>query len=501
MHLRPGRPAARSNEPPLSARRACGQVACVSAVLWSFSELAAALGQRAAAGPDVAGICIDSRRIAPGELFVALAGDPGPRFSATSRSNRDGHDFIADAVAKGAAAVLASRPGDYAVPALVVKDTLDGLWQLGRAARRRLRGAVVAVTGSSGKTTAKSFLAAALDAFATPGSLNNHIGVPLSLALAPPEAPAAVLEIGTNHPGEIGPLSQLAAPDVAVLLNVQPAHIGHFGSLAAIAQEKAAIAEGLGSHGTLVRAASAMVDHPARTIVFGNADEAADVRLLGVTEGADGAGGSERAVAELATPSGRTTAPVPGGGRHRAESVAAAAAVLLALDLPLANLARLSTLTVPQGRGNTFLAGGVRIVDESYNANPTSMTATLRAFAAAPPPGGARRFAVLGDMLELGADSARYHEALAADCHGLSGLVCVGKRMGALYAALPPAQRLGHVEAADAALAERCAELLRPGDSVLVKGSNSVFWANGFVAALAAALRPNGTEAYDAADA
>lgn len=477
----------------------------MSAVLWSFPELAAALGRRTAAGPDVAGICIDSRRIAPGELFVALAGDPGPRFSATSRSNRDGHDFIADAVAKGAAAVLASRPGDYAVPALVVDDTLDGLWQLGRAARRRLKGPVVAVTGSSGKTTAKSFLAAALDAFATPGSLNNHIGVPLSLALAPREAPAVVLEIGTNHPGEIGPLSQLAAPDVAVLLNVQPAHIGHFGSLAAIAQEKAAIAEGLGSRGTLVRAASATVDHPARTIVFGNADEAADVRLLGVTEEAGGAGGregrSERAVAELATPTGRATAPVPGGGRHRAESVAAAAAVLLALDLPLANLARLSALTVPRGRGNIFLAGGVRVIDESYNANPASMTATLRAFAAAPLAGGARRFAILGDMHELGADSARYHEALATDCRGLSGLVCVGERMGALYATLPPAQRLGHVETADAALAARCAELLRPGDSVLVKGSNGVFWANGFVAALAAALHPSSAGAYDAADA
>lgn len=466
----------------------------MAGVLWSFAELAAALGQRAAAGPDLSGICIDSRRIAPGELFVALAGDPGPRFSATSRSDRDGHDFIADAAAKGAAAVLASRPGDYGVPALLVDDTLDGLWQLGRAARHRLNGPVVAVTGSSGKTTAKSFLAAALDAFATPGSLNNHIGVPLSLALTPREAAAAVIEVGTNHPGEIGPLSRLAAPDVAVLLNVQPAHIGHFGSLAAIAREKAAIAEGLGSDGTLVRAASVAVEHAGRTITFGGADEEADVRLLEVTAATDDAAwragdeGQGEAVAALATPAGRATAPVPGGGRHRAESVAAAAAVLLALGLPLANLARLSALAVPRGRGNAFEAGGVRVVDESYNANPASMAATLRAFSSVPLP-GQRRIAVLGDMLELGADSARYHGALAPDCKGLAGVFCVGEGMAALYAALPAEQRLGHVETADAAFGERCAAVLRPGDAVLVKGSNGVFWANGFVAALAAVLR------------
>lgn len=467
----------------------------MNTLLWAFPELTAALGQSAAAGPDVSGICIDSRRIAPGDLFVALAGDPGPRFSVASRSDRDGHDFIADAVAKGAAAVLASRPGDYGVPALMVENTLDGLWRIGGAARRRLAGPVVAVTGSSGKTTAKSFVAAALDAFATPGSLNNHIGVPLSLARTPREAAAAVLELGTNHPGEIAPLSQLAAPDVAVLLNVQPAHIGHFGSLAAIRREKAAIAAGLGRDGTLVRAASVAVDHPGPTIAFGNANEAADVRLLAV---ADVPG--EGTVAELATPAGPATAPVPGGGRHRAESVAAAAAVLLALQLPLDNLARLAALSVPEGRGNILAVGGVRIVDESYNANPASMTATLRAFASAASAGvaGGRRIAVLGDMFELGADSERYHSALAAECRDLSGVFCVGERMSALYATLPTTQRLGHVEAADSALAELCAAALRPGDSVLVKGSNGVFWASGFVALLAAALHRDGTEAYDA---
>lgn len=453
--------------------------------LWAYPELAAALGHAPVAGPDISGIAIDSRQIAPGELFVALAGDPGPRFTPTSRSDRDGHDFIADAVAKGAAAVLAHRPGEYRVPTLLVENTLDGLWQLGRAARQRLAGPTIAVTGSSGKTTAKSFFAAALDAFATPGSLNNHLGVPLSLARTPRDA-AAVIEIGTNHPGEIGPLARLAAPDVAVLLNVGPAHIENFGSLAAIRREKAAIAEGLGEAGTLVRAASVAVDFPGRTLTFGGAEDAADVRLLNVAE-TDAP--EQSAVAELATPAGTVTAPVPGGGAHRAESVAATAAVLLALNLPLDQLQRLAALTVPRGRGNTFQAGGVLVVDESYNANPASMAATLRAFASRPGAAGTRRVAILGDMLELGDGAEGYHAELAAHCEGLSGVFCVGERMQALHAVLPSGQRLGHVLAADKALAEGCASVLQPGDAVLVKGSNGIFWVADFVAALGAALR------------
>ena len=452
--------------------------------LWTFPELATALGQGGAAGPDISGIGIDSRQIAPRELFVALKGDPGPRFTPTSRSNRDGHDFIADAVAKGAAAVLAHRAGDYGAPTLLVEDTLDGLWQLGRAARQRLAGPLVAVTGSSGKTTAKSFLAAALDGFATGGSLNNHIGVPLSLARTPRQATAGVVEIGTNHPGEIGPLARLAAPDVAVLLNVGPAHIENFGSLDAIRREKAAIAEGLGASGTLVRAASVAVDYAGRTITFGAAEDAADVRLLGVAEGQ-----GEGAVVELATPSGPLKAPVPGGGAHRAQSVAASAAVLLALDLPLAHLDRLAALAVPHGRGNAFEAGGVLIVDESYNANPASMAATLRAFAGGAEEVRGRHIAILGDMLELGDDAPAYHAALAPRCAGISGVFCVGERMAALYDALPSAQRLGQASVASDALAARCARFLEPGDAVLVKGSNGIFWAAGFVAALATALQ------------
>ena len=278
--------------------------------LWSYKELTGALGLPTQDGPDVRGVAIDSRRTEPGDLFVALAGDPGPRFQATSRSDRDGHDFVAHAVANGATAVLVHHAVEADIPQLHVADTLDGLWALGRTARARLRCPVVAVTGSSGKTTFKSFAAAALGAFATDGSLNNHIGVPLSLARTPRDAPRAVYEIGTNHPGEIEPLSRLAKPDVAVLLNVHPAHIENFGTLAAIRREKTTIAYGLPEDGgTFVCPPEIAREAANACLTFGEGSDA-DVRLL------DSAGGTAR----LQTPSGPFECAVPGGGPHRAMS-------------------------------------------------------------------------------------------------------------------------------------------------------------------------------------
>ena len=445
----------------------------MSSSLWSYPELTAALGLPRADGPSVGGVSIDSRRTKPGDLFVALPGDPGPRFQATARSDRDGHDYVGHAVANGAVAVLVNRPVEVAAPQLQVADTMDGLWDLGRAARARLDAPVVAVTGSSGKTTFKSFAATAIGAFATDGSLNNHIGVPLSLARTPRDAAAAVYEIGTNHPGEIEPLAKLARPDVAVLLNVHPAHIENFGSLEAIEREKTTIALGL-TDGTFVCPPAIARNAERPTITFAEAP-GADVHLLGVS--------GDRV--RLSTPFGNIEAPVPGGGPHRAMSVCALAAVLCALDMPLARLDRLAGEGLPRGRGNRVVAADVTVIDESYNANPASMAATLAAFAQAP----GRRVAILGDMLELGADTRRYHADLADRCGDLDGVFCVGSDIRALYDRLRPSQRLGFGERADAAFAGQCADALRPGDRVLVKGSNSVFWARGFVETLVQALR------------
>ena len=450
--------------------------------LWTFRELKLALGLPPSAGPDAFGVCIDSRQIEAGDLFVALPGDPGPRFTVTSRSERDGHDFVADAIRKGAAAVLVHRGAALDAPTLRVADTLDGLWALGRAARRRLAGPVVAVTGSSGKTTFKSFAATALGAFATSGSLNNHIGVPLSLARTPRDANGAVFEIGTNHPGEIAPLAKLVAPHVAVVLNVHPAHIENFGTVEAIRREKVSIAEGLGDDGVLVHAANVAADFSGRTITFGSTDQRADVRLTALRQE------RESSVAVIETPRGTVEASVPGGGIHRAQSVTALGAVLLALDASFDGLQALAALDVPRGRGNVVDAGGVLIVDESYNANPASMKATLDAFAASSEHSVRRRIAVLGDMLELGVQAQRHHRELADHCAALDGVFCVGSRMTALHDALPPNLRLAHAEEANAAFVQRCADFLEPRDSVLVKGSNGTFWAKGFVAALTTAL-------------
>lgn len=442
--------------------------------LWSFQALATAVNATSAEGPDVFGIGIDSRLTEPGDLFVALSGDPGPRFQPSTRSDRDGHDYAKNAVDKGAVAVLAHQPGDYGAPTLMVKDTLDGLWDIGRAARRRLDGPAVAVTGSSGKTTFKSFAARALGAFATSGSLNNHLGVPLSLARTRRDADAAIFEIGTNHPGEIEPLSRLVEPDIAVLLNVHPAHIENFGTLEAIRREKVSIAKGLRPGGVFVHPYGLAPDHDGRCVTFGT-DPKADVRLVGIAGD----------MAEIESSAGRVRAPIPGGGAHRGMSVCAVAAVLVALEVPLALLDRLRRLDVPRGRGTRTEVAGVTIIDESYNANPASMAATLDAFSGEPP----RRLAILGDMRELGADTARYHAELAEHCHGLEGVFCVGDAIRALYDALPAAIRFGASERADAAFAAYCARRLRAGDRVLVKGSNSVFWTNDFVADLVQAVQ------------
>ena len=445
--------------------------------LWKWADLRAAVGAAPADGADLTGVSIDTRTLRPGDLFVALPGDPGPRFNVSHRSTRDGHDFVAAAFDAGAAGALIHTPMDAPGPCIEVADTLDALWDLGRAARRRLRGKVVAVTGSSGKTTAKTFLSVALDdAFATPGSLNNHLGVPLSLARTPARHPFAIYEVGTNHPGEIEPLARLAQPDVAMVLNVHQAHIEFFDDLAALRREKLSIAHGLGTAGKLV-----CLDELARPGL------AAEVLTFGRGSGADvRLSAFDGATATLDTPLGRTTALVPGGGEHRAMSVAAVAAALIALDVEPAALARLAEVSPPTGRGNRLQAGAVTLIDDSYNANPASMAAALKGLAAA---GGARKVALLGEMLELGDASERLHAGLLPHCRGIDKVLCVGAAMRALFERLPAEQRLGQVDDAEDLDVGWVAGLLAPGDVALLKGSNRVFWSRGFAAQLNARLR------------
>ncbi len=425
--------------------------------LWTADALRAGTGGVFRRGFDASGVSIDTRTLRPGDLFVALQGET------------DGHAFVADALARGAAGAMVHRadglPDD--APLLVVGDTLDGLHALGRAGRARFKGKMVAVTGSVGKTTTKEMLRTALSAFgpthAAEASYNNHWGVPLTLARLPPGAAFCVAEIGMNHAGEIAPLARLAAPHVAVVTAVASAHIGHLGSLEAIADEKASVLEGLvpdglailpGDSPFLSRMAEAA---PGRVITFGHA-EGADARLL-------------QTGPVQARISGETVEfPLRAPGAHMALNAVAALAACAALGLDVSvAAAALSSFVPGAGRGlqRPIRGGNVLLLDESYNASSASVRAALGVLAALP----GRRVAVLGDMLELGAFGPAEHAGLAEDVASSADLLyACGPLMRHLYDGVPDRRRGAHAPDSTA-LAPLVAAAVRPGDAVLVKGS------------------------------
>ncbi len=439
-------------------------------MLWQWAELTQGLQHQARQGPDVTGVVADSRNIQPGQLFIALPGDPGPRFNPSYRSDVDGHSFVAAAAAAGAAGALVHKSAsalgvDGNFPLLEVEDTYDGLWALGRLARERLTGQVVAITGSSGKTTAKHFISAALEAYAPPGSFNNHIGVPLSLANTPAHSKYAVFEVGTNHPGEIEPLAQMIKPDVAVLLNVQSAHIENFPNWAALRKEKVSIFNAVADKSNTVSDYQLALKHG---LTFGtdpNAD-ACRHNLQG----------------DLATLKvfGRTLhAQVPGGGLHRATTIAATLLVCHLLGHDMASACQLPHSLIPQGRGNIIKVGQVTLVDDSYNANPDSMLAALASLSSSAP-GHAQSgssVAVIGEMLELGDASEAQHLRLAESLRSIDHVFCVGEGAHALAQSL----KCTWHASADDALLQAIVQICGPDSTVLVKGSNRVFWANQFV--------------------
>jgi UDP-N-acetylmuramoyl-tripeptide--D-alanyl-D-alanine ligase len=448
-------------------------------IVWTWRDACRAVGASVVDGPDVFGVSIDTRTISPGDLFVALLGDPGPRFNTDSRTDRDGHDFVADAQRRGAVGALTHRPIESGLPQLRVADTLDGLWALGRGARRRFARSAFAITGSSGKTTVRSFLAAALGCPQTVGSLNNFWGVPLSLARTPASAPAIVIEIGTNHPGEIEPLARLVEPTVAMVLNVRPAHLQYFESIDALRREKLSIFRGIAPGGVAVRPddlAPEALPSGVRSMTFGRSNDA-DVSLRDYA--------SESRIATYRVGGRTIRARVPGGGEHRAISVAAVIACLHAAQCPLDTAFDLPDSIVPAGRGSRDSIAGIEVIDDSYNANPTSMAAALDGLANEP---ARRTYAILGEMLELGDESAAFHRGLAEKCKRIDRVACVGAGIETLWDDLSAKQRWFRAErAADIAVADVVAEL-RPGDVVLIKGSNRVFWKHDFAKRLKEAL-------------
>ncbi|WIY25527.1 UDP-N-acetylmuramoyl-tripeptide--D-alanyl-D-alanine ligase [Parasedimentitalea psychrophila] len=447
--------------------------------LWTMQEAVAATGGRAQGNWSLGGISIDTRTLAPGDLFVAL------------KAARDGHDFVAQALAAGAGAALVSHIPDgldAGAPLLIVEDVLQGLEALGQAARSRCDARVVAVTGSVGKTSTKEMLARMLSdqgrTHAAVASYNNHWGVPLTLARMPRDSEYAVIEIGMNHPGEIAPLALQARPHVAMITNVAAVHLEAFDDVGGIAAEKAAVLQGLEPGGVAVLNSDtaevdvlgdAATDRGVKPLWFGR--NASDYRLLSTTVQ------GEETLAHATAMGREIEMHIQSLGAHFAMNALGALACLSALGADMDKGLRSLALWSPvKGRGarevihldsDNSASGKILLLDDSYNANPTSMAAALEVLAATP--GMGRKIAYLGDMKELGPEERALHIKLAQ--HPAIRLIdqihCIGPLMQHLHAALPDGKRGAFYQTSAEALPD-LARQIQGGDIVLAKGSLSI---------------------------
>ena len=456
--------------------------------LWTSQDAAAATGGTNTADWAANGVSIDTRTLEPGDLFVALT------------DQRDGHEFVAQALENRAAAALVSRVPDGVAPGaplLLVPDVLKALEDLGRAARARSDARIVAVTGSVGKTSTKDMLRVILAGqgatHAAEKSYNNQWGVPLTLARMPQGCEFAVIEIGMNHAGEIAPLTAIVRPHVALITNVAAVHLEAFDDVAAIASEKAAIFGGLEPGGVaVINADLAETDllievanrHAVRVDLFG-AETAAKMRLdsVQVTENVTILHANHDGTGLLI----KISAP----GRHYAMNAIGALASVAALggDLAIA-VCDLVNWQPPAGRGTREIIQldvvedhlTITLINDAFNANPMSMAAALEVLAATVPGqragghGPGRRVAILGDMLELGDGEQQMHRDIANDpaLNDIDLVHCVGPLMRELHDLLPAEKQGQWLQTADEMTA-RVAGLLHAGDVVLVKGSKGIW--------------------------
>jgi UDP-N-acetylmuramoyl-tripeptide--D-alanyl-D-alanine ligase len=440
--------------------------------LWTSADLALATGGVASADFSIAGVAFDSREVGSGDLFIALTGEV-----------TDGHHFVDGAFAQGAAGAIVSQPVGH--PHILVSNTVKALDALGVASRARTQARIAGVTGSVGKTGTKEALASALaranrgDVHRSVKSYNNHTGVPLSLARMPAECRFGVFEMGMNHAGELSVLTQLVRPHVAIVTTIAAAHIEFFDSIEGIADAKAEIFEGLEPGGTAIipfdspfcsrlslKASSCGAD----IVTFGTG-EGADVRALDIV----GTDAGTKILARL--PDGELSFTLAYPGKHWVSNAMAVLAGVKALggDLAAAGLA-LGEMEGLAGRGarhQIATADGdhALLIDESYNANPTSMAATLSVLGAE----SGRRIAVLGEMRELGSEGEALHAGLAEPLvrASVDFALLVGPAMAPLAQVLEGQCDFVHAPDAAAAL-DILSERIQGGDVILVKGSNAV---------------------------
>lgn len=438
--------------------------------LWTSADIARATGGAEGGGFSATGVSIDTRTLEPGDLFVALAGV------------RDGHEFVAQAMAKGAAGALVSQ--DVDAPFVKAADTLAALEKLGIAARdRATKARRGAVTGSVGKTSVTQAIMAGLTlagpAHSSVKSYNNHIGVPLTLARMPADTERAVFEIGMNHADEIGPLTRFVRPHAVVVTTVGPVHIENFpDGEAGVARAKAEVFEGLEPGGVAILNA----DNQWFDLLKAEAEKAGGrVLSFGTRENCDAqlidfqVPGSH-AVIQARLHGKALDFPILQTGFHWGLNSMAVLLMLEALDVDLdRSLAALGSFEPLAGRGAesvVAMAGGAfTLIDESYNANPISMASAIKTLGARATSG--RRLVALTDMLELGPEAQAFHAGLAGplDAASIDLVFCAGPLMKSLWDALPPTRRGGYAETA-AALAPQLVQAVEAGDVVMVKGSN-----------------------------
>ncbi len=448
-----------------------------SNIIWTAIEASKVLGLEPQSNWSATGVSIDSRTVEQGDLFIALEGDTG-----------NGHDYVAQALKKGASAAIVSQKieGVDEKNLLIVEDTLTALQSLARAARKRTSAKIFAITGSVGKTGTKELLHAALSAYgqthASVKSYNNHWGVPLSLARMHAGTDYGIFEIGMNHSGEITPLSKMVKPDISIITTIAPVHIENFDDgIKGIAHAKSEIFGGM-ENGSI---AILNNDHDYFDILKTNANKRglkicsygdnkdADTQLVKIIEAANGSRVEANIIGEHIKYSLQIA------GRHIAINCLSILSAIKISGLDLDKAVNVLSRQEPvSGRGKReFLdigqaANPVTLIDESYNASPTAMQAAFKVLALIDPGRGGRRIAVLGDMLELGKDSDNMHSdlALPLKAANVDLVYTCGKKMRKLYDNLPANQRGAHKDSSRE-LAQIVPDVLIPGDVVMVKGS------------------------------